>query len=635
MTTFQEIGIPVKGVNWIRLHPGATADGRASLIGSMGQNNGGLMVIDIDLATGKCRQFNSASPGADYPISAMRSLRTGILWFGTAWDGHLHRFDPAQPERGIEDLGAIHPGQATFPTGIQEAPDGTLWIGAYPGCSLTCFDPASGGFTRYGQLDDTDKYLYPLCGDDGTIAAQTKTTRYRLVMFDRTTGTHRPVGPVLDEPNNHARRWIFFKGTDGLLYLDSDMGKFRLQGMTATPVETVPPEMPGIHATYKHGYQADVTMPGGWRAAYAEENGAPRKLALTNTAPSVPTRHLELDWVGGGTQIFMIGLGPDRRIYGSSILPEHIFRCETDGSGLVNLGQCNLALGEAYSMTGYGDGLIAFASYPAARLSLYDPKLPYRFGTGPGSNPLDIGPLDAAEISYRPHAMISTPDGRLWIGGAPNYGLRGGPLGWYDPKTATRGLHREVIPDTSPNCLLWLPELKQLLIGLGTEPGSGVSVQRAAGAFALWDTTADKLAHAGDYSLPHLAEVCSLVPAGRDGLVYALSARPNYMVKDYGAQPAPIQVALVDPARRCVIASAAVPAAMGNLPEFSADSLRRAEDGGIYLVLAGGVCLVDPATCAVTSIWQMPEEKIDVTGPIVGRRLFFASAWKLRCVDLP
>ncbi len=632
---FHEIGIPVKGVNWVRLHPGKTADGRPSLLGSMGQNNGGLFVFDVDLATGHCRQFNARAPGADYPIGSMRSLRTGILYLGSAWDGHLHRFDPAHPERGVQDLGAIHPGMATFPTGIQEAPDGGIWIGAYPGAGLTRFDPVTGEFRRYGRMDETDKYLYPLCGDDGTIAAQTKTTRYRLVMFDPKTGAHAPVGPVLDEPNNPERRWFFFKGTDGLLYLDSDLGKFRLQGMTATPVATVPDQLPGIHATYKHGYQADVTMPGGWRAAYTEETGAPRKLDLTNLDPAIPPRHLTLDWVGAGTQLFMIGLGPDQRIYGSSILPEHLFRCELDGTGLVNLGQCSLSLGEAYSMAAYGDGRMAFASYPAARISLYDPKLPYRYGLGPGSNPLDIGPLDHAEIAYRPHAMATTPDGKIWIGSAPNYGIRGGPLGWYDPKTGHRGFHRAVVPDTSPNCFLFLPELNQLFIGLGTEPGSGVSVQRSTGAFALWDTVADQLAHAGDFGLQGLADVCSLVPAGRGGLVFALSGRPTYLIKDYGARPAPTQVVLVDPKEHRVIASAAVPAEFGPMPTFSLDSLRRAADGTVYLVLASGVYRVNPDTCAVAPVWKMPAGEIEVTGPIVGRRFFFGTQWKLRYVDLP
>ena len=96
-SAIRDLGIPVKAINWVRLHPGLTADGNGSLLGSMGQNNGGPFVIDIDLATGHCRQFPVQCPGAEAPTASMRSLRTGILWVGTAWQGHLHRYDPAHP----------------------------------------------------------------------------------------------------------------------------------------------------------------------------------------------------------------------------------------------------------------------------------------------------------------------------------------------------------------------------------------------------------------------------------------------------------------------------------------------------------------------------------------------------------
>jgi sugar lactone lactonase YvrE len=96
-----------------------------------------------------------------------------------------------------------------------------------------------------------------------------------------------------------------------------------------------------------------------------------------------------------------------------------------------------------------------------------------------------------------------------------------------------------------------------------------------------------------------------------------------------------MQIALIDPARRTVVASAVVPAGYGPLPEFSADSLRRAADGTVYLVLESGVYRVNPETCEVAPAWKMPFEKIDVTGPIVGQRLFFGTQWKLRQVDLP
>ena len=58
----RDLGIPVKGVSWVRLHPGQTADGKPSLLASMSQNNGGLFVVDIDFATGHCRQFPVADP---------------------------------------------------------------------------------------------------------------------------------------------------------------------------------------------------------------------------------------------------------------------------------------------------------------------------------------------------------------------------------------------------------------------------------------------------------------------------------------------------------------------------------------------------------------------------------------------
>ncbi|MBL9204334.1 MAG: hypothetical protein JNN01_04570, partial [Opitutaceae bacterium] len=83
----RDLGIPVRGVNWGRLHAGATADGRPSVLLSFGQNNGGLFVADVDLATGHCRQFTVKNPTAStFPTASFRSLRSGILYIGSAWD---------------------------------------------------------------------------------------------------------------------------------------------------------------------------------------------------------------------------------------------------------------------------------------------------------------------------------------------------------------------------------------------------------------------------------------------------------------------------------------------------------------------------------------------------------------------
>jgi len=302
-------------------------------------------------------------------------------------------------------------------------------------------------------------------------------------------------------------------------------------------------------------------------------------------------------------------------------------------------------MGEAYSMQVL-KGKIYLASYPEARLSVYDPKQPRRFGTGPTDNPRDLGRLDA--IGFRPNALIATPEGKLWMGSSPDYGLRGGTLAWYDPKTGAKKSHRAIVPDTTPASLLYLPELKQILVGLSIEAGTGVPITRLDGAFALWDPAGDELTWSGNLGLADLADVTSLIPAG-DGLVYALIGRGDHILTAGPPEVRP-RLALIDPARRSVVASAYLPEDFGPLSWHGLHSLRVGPGGAIYG--ATGYCIfkIKPGTCEVTRIWQKLYKKkrdsvvwinsahpevIDVVGPIVGHQFYFATGWRLRVLNLP
>lgn len=626
----REFGIPVKAANWVRLHPGRTADGRPSLLASMGQNNGGPFVLDIDLATGHCRQFPANCPGVEAPTAAMRSLRTGILWLGSAWRGHLHRYDPAHPERGLEDLGRIDPELATFPTGIAETPDGMLWIGAYPGASLTRYNPATGEFTRYGRMDPVDKYLYPLAGDDGTICALVKMTVFRMIAFDPASGKQHSIGPALESsPTNH-RRYEFYKGTDGLLYLDTYAGGFLLKDGEARAVTQLPPQMPGIIATYKGGYQQVLPLPDGSVAAFIDEQSFEFRRIRITPADGGASRELKLDWQGAGTALWMLHLGPDRRLYGSSLLPEHLFSCDLDGGNMTDHGQCSISGGEGYSMVNY-DGKLAIASYPATHISLYDPALPYRFGTGPGSNPLDVGRAD--DLSTRPHAMITTPDGKLWIGSAADYGLTDGSLAWYDPATTKRGSTRGIMPNCTPFVLLWLPQLGQILVGFNSEPGTGISAKVQRGGYALWDTAKNQAAYIGDFDDPELVDVCSLIDAG-NGLVYALSGRNPRLVTHYDCTPAPTRLVLLDPLKRAVVRSAPIPECYGKLPFESGHILRADTDGTIYGATTETVFRITPGTVDTTPVATITGHPLSVVGPVHQGTLYFASEWIVRSLKL-
>ncbi len=630
----EELGIPVRGVGWVRLHPGTGPDGEPSLLISMAQHKDGAFVLDVDLATGHCRQFNIGRDEAALVPSSFRSPRTGILYLASAYTGHLHRYDPAHPERGLEDLGPVDPEFATFPTGIAEGPDGRLYIGAYPGACLSVFDPATATWTRHGRMDEVDKYYYPLVGDDGTVAGQIKSTHWRIVAFDPTTGQPHRVGPHVAEPTANPPRYHFFKGTDGFLYLDSFDGAFRIQGTDAHPVEraTLPPEEPAVEAAYGHGYQIQPLLPDGRIVEWADPDDIDfRRLRLRDPADPSRDTELTLDWRGSGSELWTLHHGPDGRLYGSSMLPERFFSADADGRNSIDHGRASLSLGEAYSMANLPNGLLAIASYPKSRISLYDPSLPYRFGTSPGANPLDIGSTD--KVGDRPHAMAVTPNGRLWIASAPQYGLIGGTLAWLNPHTLERGSHRHIIEDCSPFTLLWLPELERLLVGFIIEPGTGRAARATRGGYALWDPVSDEATYLGDFDDPELAGVVSLAP-GPDGLVYAISGRNPRLITHYDAEPAPSRLLLLDPATQSVVAAAPIPDSFGPMPFESAHTLRYDSDGTLYGTTSQTVFRIRPGTIEFEEVARFADGDATVIGSIRDGWLYFASITRLRRLQL-
>src|SRR5262249_3267381 len=154
-----------------------------------------------------------------------------------------------------EDLGAIHPEAATFICRMDEDTEGRIWIGSYGTADLTCYDPRTGDFTRYGRMDEVDMYNYPLVNTDGTAANLIRMTQPHVVVFDPATGEKQTVGPVTTKGEGHLE---LRRGTDGRLYIVASAGSFLLQGFEAVPVETVPPS------------PAEPTLPDGSTFAFAD-----------------------------------------------------------------------------------------------------------------------------------------------------------------------------------------------------------------------------------------------------------------------------------------------------------------------------------------------------------------------------
>ncbi len=656
----RDLGIPVKAVSWTRLHPGQTADGKASLLATMSQNNGGFFVIDIDLETGHCTQFHTKHPKqSTFSPATFRSLTTGILYVCSAWDGHLHRFDANHPERGIEDLGSVDD-DATFGNGITETPDGMIWIGSYPGAFLTKYNPTTGKMTPYGRIVQDDKYLYPVAGLDGSLAAYIKATNPRAIAIDPATGAHRHIGPSITDPTDENQYLKIYRGTDDLLYLDSHEGVVRIKGMATLPAENPPEPRPGIHATYQHDYQAPAEMPGGWTPCITQDVvngcGAPRLLELTNSDPAIPTRNLKLDWVGGGNNLHVIARGPYGDLYGSSYLPNRLFHATTNGSVVEDLGMHTLAGGQAYS-TAIIDDKLYLASYPGSRISVYDPKQPIHFGESPTDNPRDLGRLD--KVAFRPNALIAVPHvdpddtsaerNRLWMGSAPDYGMHDGVLAWYDPQTGESKSHRPLLPDTTPVSLLYLPNLKQILIGLSIEAGTGAKVRHLDASFALWDPAKDELIWSGNLGIDDLPDPVAMAPT-TDGLVYALLGYGDQILSQ-GAPAVRPRLVLLDPAKRELIAQKELPEEYGPLGWQGHHALQAGPQGSVYGATGYCVFRIEPGNCDVERVWQNDEpppprkdpvwlthstpDAIDCVGPIIGDQFYFSTGWRLRSLTLP
>jgi hypothetical protein len=616
MNSPRELGIPVKSINWARVFAGQRCNGEPLILMVAGQDNGGLFVCDVDLETGHCVQYAVGLENARFPTAVHFSTRTSTLYIGSAYTGHLHRYDASLPQehRRLEDLGTIDPDLCGFPCAIDEAPDGSIYIGAHPGCCLTRFDPTTSTFVRFGRMTEDEMYFYPACGRDGTVAGLAKTREPRVIVFDPRTSTHRAVGPRVS--TEAGEKIELRKGIDGLLYILSPRGNFQLKEGEALPVENVPEATPAS------------TLPDGSRIEFLDGHRHDyRKLQIAS--PSGTARVLELDWQGGGTGIFLVHAGPDEKIYGSSILPEHLFVCEQDGSGIIDLGVCSESIGEAYSMANY-DGKIYLASYPGARISIYDPRKPYDYGTEARNNPRDIGRLD--EVSCRPRAMLAGPGEKIWIGSYPDYGMLGGTLCWLDPSTLEKKSHRHIVRDCSVTALEWMPELDAILIGTSIIGGNGTQPQAERAPFVLWNPYEDSVIWTGDFGLEINDSILDIKYSG-DGYVLAVVTR--CIDEQNKSRPLEAELVLIDVLNKKVLDRSPFVQ-----PDWPIEVSLRADDNGVlYGCTSASIYRVRPGTAQRVAVWSIPheraEEHIHAPGALIGRQYFFGSGHRLRVLDLP
>ena len=589
----RELGIPVRSVNWVHLHAGRTREGTPCIYAAMGQQADNLFVLQIDPETGAFRQFLSEVPKSNYPTATLMS-RTGCLYVGSAYAGHLQSFDPEKDT--FEDLGPIHSGAASFPCRIDEGGDGRIWIGSYGTADLTSYDPATGEFTHHGRMDEVDMYNYPLVNVDGTVACLIRMTRPHVAVFDPATGEKRTVGPVTTKGEDTID---MYRGNDGPLYIRSSRGNFRLEGFEPVPADALPDPVPG------------VPLPDGSTFAFSDASEQlNRKLQVRGLNGEI--RAFDLDYEASGSEIFYVHAGPDRCIYGSSILPLHLFRYNPNDGELIDLGRCSTASGEAYSMANL-DERMYISAYPGATISVYDPSQAYHFGAQPGDNPRDLGRID--DISYRPRSTLAGPLGRIWTASIPDYGRWGGPLSWYDPRTGEKGAYYRICGDASCYTLAHLQDRRSIAVGTTIGGGSGTQPKVDQAVLFLWDYEREEKVWEGTLDRPVAAFNALLT--GPDGRLYG-TVRGDDL---------PPEIFAFDPESRAFTERVAPPGHPLDL------GLQNGPDGKIYGFTPSCIYRLDPSSLAVEEIVR-EEGAFTVAGPILGGEIYFASGHHLRAARI-
>ena len=590
MSSVHTLGVPVRSVNWVRIFPALDAEDRDCLVAVMGQQADGFMVVKVDPVTEETDQVTATVPSAHYP-TAMLLSRSGVIYIGAAYAGHLFCYDPGAGR--LDNLGAINLPDDTFPCRIDEDVQGVLWIGCYGSAGLTSYDPKTGEFVRYGRMDETDMYCYPLCAPDGTIACDIKMTRPHVVVLDPRTGVRKVVGPVVSKEDGGASSLM--RASDGTLYIQSFEGNFRLAGFEAVRVDTLPEPAPL------------PTMSDGAVVDFADRDEQMYRVVEMRQPETGETRRLPITYKSAGSELFLVHRGPDDNIYGSSILPLHLFRYVPSSGEMTDLGICSTAAGEAYSM-GNLDGKLYICSYPGARLSVYDPSRPYRFGLEADSNPRDLGRVD--EVSYRPRAMVTGPMGRVWIASVPDYGLWGGPLSWFDPGTEQFGTYCDIAGEASCWSLAWLSRQGLLAVGTTINGGSGTRPRVSQAVLFLWDYEREEKVWEG--TLDRSISAINALVVGEDGLLYGTA------LGDGG----PVLFAF-DPVSQAFLYAIPLDGRPLDL------GLQNGPDGKIYGFTTASFYEFDPSRRAITSLYE-EEGTFQVPGPVMGNNVYFAKKHEMK-----
>jgi outer membrane protein assembly factor BamB len=588
---FRDLGIPVRDAAcWgTYVGPGKTGP-KDTLYLSYGQYEAPLFLLAVHPDTGEMSQYNaplSSAMGA-WGFTVGHDNR---IYLGTYDQGYLLRFDPKTET--WDNLGRPGGETESFICQLTTAPDGKIWGGTFPSANLFSYDPQTGGIQNFGRMDPDQFYCYPTAGDDGMIYSAILFAKRDLVRFDPKTETKVS---LLPSQERKPGRVTLTKGTDGKIYakfFDTNRW-FRIdqEGKLGEVLESEIPLPKNV-------------LPDGRQFLLANN----RTLRITNPSTQ-EAKEINLRYEAAGSYLFVVGSGPEGRVYGSSMLPLHLFSYYPAEGSFNQLSRIPLGGGEIYSMGSF-DGKLYFCAYPGARLWVYDPKKSFRPGQGEDANPKDLGPL--GDQQDRPRAMIAGPYGKVFIGSYPDYGQMGGAISAYVPQTDERRVYRHVVENQSIASLVDVPPFDLIVAGSSVRGGTGTRATEKEAKLILWDSKEEKKIFEL-VPVPEAKTILSLVST-RDGRVYGVTDTEKVFTFDIEKREIRkiFDLGLKDPRET---------------------SLQLGPGEKIYGLAKEAIFIIDPMTDQV-SLLAKPPTPIDSGMTILGRKIYYGSGANLWEFEIP
>ena len=469
-------------------------EGSERLYGSYLYADSTLDVVSVDPASGEAEIFHNVVPG-EYGARNIAVGPDGDVYLGTLPHAHFLRID--RRAHKMIDLGRPSPSEQ-YIWDVAFGRDQRLYGVTYPGCRLVRYDPATHKLEDLGKMDRTEKYGRWIVGaHDGYMYIGIGTAKANIAVFNTKTGELREILPASMQTVGTPKPYI---GVDGKVYADLDNHIFALAGFSLHEIPESQKVAPFNSNVLKNGETLRLSGGGGILNVKNSQTGTERTSKIT--------------YDGEELQIFRVGFGPDGQLYGSSILPIHFLQIDVASKEIKQIG--DLGGGEIYSFLSHDGKLLMGAYSGLAPLMTYAPGAAFKPALD--GNPVLVD-YTGSDHAWRPQAMITGPDGNVYIGGTAGYGKLEAPLLSWTGKpgfvTAIGGL----ASDQSPSSLAQWEN--SVIVGT-TALGGGGSHPAATDAHVFaWDVSR-KQKTVETVPVAGAKTVTDLITA-RSGLVYGIA----------------------------------------------------------------------------------------------------------------